>query len=174
MGGNGGGWLLLCTWNLKPRDLPLQTRTKVIETLCFILGHLEDTRLLVPSSRVMTDRSAVRMVLLLFHPAAQYLLSSPRRDKAVASHHTSSIAGGFRILRSWGSPFHACLPHQGASSHPTLRCWTSSFWLHLPPRDFSSGEIFCPGITWVSQHLSQVDTIISRLLMEAVKPKLGR
>lgn len=49
---------------------------------------------------------------------------------------------------SRGLPFHACLPLQGAPSRPALRRWTNSFWLHLPPRDFSPGEFFHPGITW--------------------------
>lgn len=118
----------------KKRHPPLQTRTKVSEISCFVLGHLEGTQLLAPSAR--------------FHSAAWYLLESPHRNKAVESHHTYSITGGNRTLCLQGLPFHACLLLQGASLHPVFRCWTNSFWLYLPPRGFSPGETFPPGITW--------------------------
>lgn len=128
------GFVLLLLFKLKSQRTYLcKPEQKQQKISCFLLGHFEGMRLLVPFTGLTAQQSFQPCLYL----SPSCLLKNPQGQKAATSHPTYSIAPV--VHRNCLSI--ACLL-QGASSHPVLRHWTNSSWLHSTPKAFSPGEIF--------------------------------
>lgn len=143
---------------LKARDAPLQARTEVAETLCFLLGHLEG---LTP----FTGFTAEQSIQPCFYLSPSCLLKNPQGDKAVTIPSHLQHRWRYRdLLLFMGIAFP--LPVCFKGHHHILCSGTGPAppgYIQHPRTSHLEKSLtrdFLASFNWLSQHPSQVDIII--------------
>lgn len=138
---NGFVLLLLFTSNLKAKGCTSASQNRSGRNFVLSFGTLRRPE--APHSIHRIHSQAINSTMFLSFSQLSPEKPSGRQGCDIPSH----LQHHWGYLEVSGPPVvHgnclsiACLL-QGASSHPVLRRWTNSSWLHSTPKDFSSGEI---------------------------------